>query len=309
VAGKTLENNGTVALAEYSSGSSVVLTTADSATTGGASITGSGTLTVQGLEISGPWTANLSDGTGSATTVAIASASGKTTITGGTSSVLKGGARATIKQSAGSGKNVLELAATTVIDLGAEGDGSLVLTGGADNGAILQGEGSVVAGDTEIVGDTAGWQAVGTGNITIRADTITGAPGVELTAKGANAVITVAAGGTLSLAASTTINLAGDDTAAGKIVLKEKGSGSAAGTISLPVDTLIKARDGAETGSATTAQLQTGLGGTVTAVSGKTTVDGGAGKLTQIIGAEGGSIVGKDSGDVTIASDVAITSS
>jgi hypothetical protein len=104
----------------------------------------------------------------------------------------------------------------------------IVLTGATgENGAKLDGEGTVVAGDTTIVGGTVGsayWQAVRgdgveEGDVTIMVDTITGATGVALKATGEDAAITVAAEGNLTLAENTTINLAGDSTAAGSIVL------------------------------------------------------------------------------------------
>jgi hypothetical protein len=111
--------------------------------------------------------------------------------------------------------------------------GSLVLTGATStNGALLTGDtvGKVTAGDTEIFGDTEGWQAVGTGTITIAPNTISAnADTAILTGvSGGSSTITVAAGKTLTIAANTTINL----TAAGTIILSDP-----AGKLSLSATT------------------------------------------------------------------------
>jgi hypothetical protein len=210
-------------------------------------------------------------------TVAIASASGKATITGGTSSVLKGGTSATIKQSAGD-KNVLELAdANTVIDLGTEGDGRLVLTGGADDGAILQGAGSVVAGSTTITGGADGtWQAVGANTtIEITANNITGTGTGATLAGGANnsAVIEVAAtatdeedvtltvtSATIDIGTNGTVTLTGNETESVSAIMVLKG-GASAGSLLIVAD---GSQVNAVGANKTNLNIGSGAGGTTT---------------------------------------------
>jgi hypothetical protein len=109
-------------------------------------------------------------------------------------------------------------------------DGTLVLTAAASTGgAKLAGTGKVIAGAAEIVGGTAGWQAVGaSGTVSITADTIASSVvAAELTAQDAASAITVAAAGTLTvngvitLAASKgKVVLTGSTTTAGALLLK-----------------------------------------------------------------------------------------
>ena len=119
----------------------------------------------------------------------------------------------------------------------------LVLTGAATtNGALLKGSGSVVAGGTTIVGDDDGWQAVGTGTVTIAKDAITAsASTVALTAQHADAAITVTASrlavtGEITLATGTKgkLTLKGDDTTAGSLLLK--GNANNAGKLRVAAD-------------------------------------------------------------------------
>jgi hypothetical protein len=83
-----------------------------------------------------------------------------------------------------------------------------------------------VAGNTTIVGGTNGWQADGTGNVTITADTITGVSGVALTGGATGSPdpsIAVAAGGTLEIDTDTVVNLG----PAGKLEMVVTGGESA----------------------------------------------------------------------------------
>jgi hypothetical protein len=125
--------------------------------------------------------------------------------------------------------------------------GSLILTGGkvaegSGNGAKLTGVGKVIAGDTEIIGGTNGWQAVNTSDtesVTITVNTITGTAKVVLTAGATGGAvapsITVTKSGTLVVAADTAINV----TASGSIVLTAATSTSSndGGTINLSATT------------------------------------------------------------------------
>jgi hypothetical protein len=109
------------------------------------------------------------------------------------------------------------LGANAKFNLGA--GSSLVLNGNASYGATLSGAGQLIGDGITIVGGT-GWKAVGTGNITIGRNTITGAALTSLTAAGNDAVITVDAKKTLNLAVDTTIALGGSAAKVGSIVLK-----------------------------------------------------------------------------------------
>jgi hypothetical protein len=118
---------------------------------------------------------------------------------------------------------------------------NLTLTGGpasgATAGAKLTGTGKVVAGATEIVGGTGGWQAVGTGTIAIEAGA-TGASTVKTVTIAASATTSVLTAGTgatitqlavannnLTIGAATTIALGGTTGAAlGSIILTNAGT-------------------------------------------------------------------------------------
>jgi hypothetical protein len=145
------------------------------------------------------------------------------------------------------GKDSELLVADGVLGANAEADSDnsftstsakLVLTGAAtEKAALLKGAGSVKAGAVTIVGGTNGWEAVDTGTdtVTISVNTITSsADSAVLTGitGGATAPsITVAAAGTLTIAADTAINLASN----GSIVLA-KGTAEPAvtgGTLNL----------------------------------------------------------------------------
>jgi hypothetical protein len=190
---------------------------------------------------------------------------------------------------------------------------SLVLTGATGtDGAKLAGAGSLVAGGTTIVGGTA-LQAVGVGNVTIAANSISGTSVLTDTEAGsANVTITVAADSNLTIAANTTVDIG----AKGSIVLGYKGGGNTtAGTITLADTTaVIKVGTGVTTGSATTAQLTAAFTGGVvgTGVTGKTTTDNSDdGTLTQLIGADQNNTVsGPDSGssDFTIDASIVVSS-
>jgi hypothetical protein len=110
-------------------------------------------------------------------------------------------------------------------------ESSLVLTGADANGAKLAGTGSVVADGITITGGGAdGWQAQGTGKAVIAANAIgaDAATGVILTALGNSSApkITVAAAGTLTIGANTTIALRNNGGAVGSIVLTKPTSGT-----------------------------------------------------------------------------------
>jgi hypothetical protein len=188
---------------------------------------------------------------------------------------------------------------------------SLVLTGAAGtDGAKLAGAGSLVAGGATIVGGTA-LQAVGVGNVTIAANSLSGTSVLTDTeANTANVTITVAADSNLTIAASTTVDIG----TKGSIVLGYKGDGNTTpGTITLTgTAAVIKVGTGVTTGSATATQLNTAFttpGGTVGAdVTGKTTTDNSAdGTLTQLIGADQNNTVsGPDSGSSDFTIDASI---
>jgi hypothetical protein len=108
---------------------------------------------------------------------------------------------------------------------------SLVLTGATGtDGALLKGAGKVVAGDTEIVGGTSGWQAVGADtSIAITAGAITGT-GTDATLKAqgtdTDAVITQLAveGNNLVIAANTIIDLSYNSGKVGSIELTQSAT-------------------------------------------------------------------------------------
>jgi hypothetical protein len=127
--------------------------------------------------------------------------------------------------------NKLTLAAGVTLTLTGDVDvdsEALVLTAATSTGgAKLAGTGKVIAGVAEIVGGTAGWQAVGaSGTVSITADTIASSvAAAELTAQDATSAITVAAG---TLTVNGVITLA---TSKGKVVLT--GSSSTPGILLL----------------------------------------------------------------------------
>jgi hypothetical protein len=129
----------------------------------------------------------------------------------------------------------IDTSSTLTLDTGA----GLILTRDTTNPSILKGEGSLIAGATTIVGGTTGWSvtedtsSVG-GNITITPNTIAGSTAAMVLTAGDNeAVITVAAGGTLNIAVNTKINLKGTNSAAvGSIVLEKPASPDAGAILS-----------------------------------------------------------------------------
>jgi hypothetical protein len=140
--------------------------------------------------------------------------------------------------------------------------GSIVLTGDGINGAKLTGTGKVVAGATEIVGGTNGWQAVNSGNVIIAAGTAAKANEARITATsvltaGAGATITqlAVAGNNLEIAMNTIINLGN---AAGKksgsIVFKQSNINPAQVTLGFP-NVVIKVNDIAGTVTNTAAGM------------------------------------------------------
>jgi hypothetical protein len=128
----------------------------------------------------------------------------------------------------------LTIAKSATLDIADKGKvtltntGSLVLAGDSANGAKLTGAGKVIAGATEIVGGTNGWQAVGaSGNVTIAAGVTAAAKEATITANtsvltgvtgGTGATITQLAGegNKLTIATGTKIDVVN----AGSIVLK-----------------------------------------------------------------------------------------
>ncbi|MFP3091098.1 hypothetical protein LQZ21_12315 [Treponema sp. TIM-1] len=137
-------------------------------------------------------------------------------------------------------KDTLEINGILVLgNTGATYAGLSLIAGASasEGGAILTGTGKVVAGTptngiypTEIVGGS-GWQAKGADRITLTGDTNGGitiaATGVTtLSAQGPGATITQNPGaGSLTIAANTTIDLGGSDSAkAGQIILSWHGS-------------------------------------------------------------------------------------
>ncbi|GHV19318.1 hypothetical protein FACS189494_00560 [Spirochaetia bacterium] len=148
----------------------------------------------------------------------------------------------------------LAIAGTLRLNGNSSGVASLALTGATGTGgAKITGTGKLVAGKTEIVGGTGGWQAVGLGaandnTVTIAAvagSTVavtaniasSGDQGATLTA-GAGASITQLAGlsNNLTIAASTTIDLGGTiatSTTVGAINLTESAAAGEGGKITL----------------------------------------------------------------------------
>jgi hypothetical protein len=151
-AGKELAIAGTAKLTDTGS---VKLKTS-TATTGGAKLTGAGTLTAGDAVItggSGGWTADLSSA-GTAADVTIANvAAGRSGITGGTNVVLTGGTGAVITQKAGTANNVLTLT-TVTLDLSTAG--SLVLKGATSDPAkvTLTGTAAIIKAGTDVSGTT-----------------------------------------------------------------------------------------------------------------------------------------------------------
>ncbi|GMO36223.1 MAG: hypothetical protein Ta2F_12150 [Termitinemataceae bacterium] len=151
----------------------------------------------------------------------------------------------------------------------------LTLAGaGATLGAKITGAGKIRVGQSDIVGGVAGWQAVGTGNIVITADSAdessiaASAAGTTLTATGVNgdatrpsitANVGKTAGNNLTIAADTTIALGGVGAApVGSIVLTDN------------------ANKGKLTLAAASAVITTGNADTNTVINGAATSLGGA---------------------------------
>jgi hypothetical protein len=118
------------------------------------------------------------------------------TVSGGGTLALGSGVTYTV-QSGSSNVGTLTVSAGT-FDLGTGGE--LVLTSGTTGGtaALLKGAGKVAAGGIEIVGGGNGWEAVGTGAITISAAGVA-AGTAALTAQDASSAIEVAAAGNLTV--------------------------------------------------------------------------------------------------------------
>jgi hypothetical protein len=151
--------------------------------------------------------------------------------------------------------------------------GELVLASAASgSGAAINGTGTVVAGTTTIASvDAGGWEAIGTGNITITADTIGGAT-AAFTAKNASSAITVAeeltVAGKVDLAALGTLTLNLDAALKGTGVVAtndiEIVGGSANGWKAAGSAGSIGIKAGTVTASANTAILTAGVGASIT---------------------------------------------
>jgi hypothetical protein len=188
----------------------LTLLTAD---TGSITTASSGAVVASGVTIGNATTGSAWTAEGG-TSIAITATDADTATITGDSTLTAGGTDPTITVAAGK-----TLSTTASIDLGTAG--SLVLTSvEGDGGAKLTGTGAVVVGGVTIVGGTGSWQAVkavGATTITIdatngiKADAATG----TLTAVAGigeypiQPSITVAAGGTLTIAANTKV-LAGN---------------------------------------------------------------------------------------------------
>ncbi|MDR1786510.1 MAG: hypothetical protein LBR23_08665 [Spirochaetaceae bacterium] len=214
----------------------------------------------------------------------------------------------------------LDIAADSTVGFSySAGGGGLVLTGAADTGgAKLTGAGKVTAGSAEIVGGSSGWQAVGTGTVTIAPTsavitTITASANTAvLTAQGAGAVITekTGSGNSLTIAASTVVDLKGTaSAAAGSIVLTAGASNQGKLTLG---DTTSKILIGAGTGGSNAAGVSSITIGSATvtntslAAADYQVADG---KLVQIGGTTAGNIAAGASDNVVIKSDAAFSAS
>jgi hypothetical protein len=197
-------------------------------------------------------------------------------------------------------------------ELDTAAESKLVLTGATDsNGALLKGDGTLKAGAAAIVGGDNGWQAVGTGAVTIAADKIEAAAVLTSGATGTVDPSITVGNGSLTVAASTVI----DFTTVASLVVEKSASPVIAGTVILAADTtILKFGTGAETGDATSTQLAsafTNLTSVGSGITGKTTdSSSSSGTLTQIIGAnDNNTLVGGDNDDVTINSTVTVDNS
>jgi hypothetical protein len=297
-----------------------------------ATFTGTGKVVAGATEFvggTGGWSA-----VGDSGTVTIAATSDAlSSVTADTATGIVAGDGASVTQLAVE-SNALEIAANTAVDLGLS-DG-LVLTGDGSNGAKLTGTGKVVAAQTEIVGGTGGWTAVGASStVTIaatdaNASSITAATNGVLTA-GATATITQLAGANnnLTIAAGTTIALGNNEEAKlGEIVLT--GASSNPGMLTLTdntstITTGIEATSGYSTavavsnnGASTASEATfTAVGlenlvgdGTYALAKTNVTPSGGnvaAGKLVELVGTAGNAGTVKGGGDAEDGSISAVT--
>jgi Ni,Fe-hydrogenase III small subunit len=150
------------------------------------------------------------------------------------------------------------------------------------SGAKLTGVGKVVAGNTEIVGSTGGWQVVGTGSVEIKA---LAAATASITASVNTAVLTAGTGATiaqtkgasnnLTIAADTTIDLKGTiatGTSVGAISLEEDVTTNQGGKLTFAAGTSI-VKIGSETNAAAALGADSGVFVTTEATN-KITVSG-----------------------------------
>jgi hypothetical protein len=196
------------------------------------------------------------------------------------------------------------------------GGKTLTLTGAAaTGGAKLTGAGKVVAGKTEIVGDT-GWQAVGTGTVEIKALTGTtasitaSAPTAVLTAAGGTPAITQAAGSELTIAANTTVHLAGTaSTAVGSITLTAAdGSGGAKLSFAAISSKVLAGNETAGTALSGTPVKIGGKTLTLTTLTAANVKNGSTGNKVIEVGGAAGSIEANTDGEtIVISSAVAGT--
>jgi hypothetical protein len=184
----------------------------------------------------------------------------------------------------------------------------VVLTGAESNaGAILKGVGSLSAGDTKIVGGTAGWQADDTGanTVTITKDRITGsASSVSLTAGGAGASITVAPQKTLTLGENATVKLAGSPGTSGASITLGR-SGTLAFTATTSKVLVGAGSGGADIGGITSVTIggaAVTLGGSFAAADLQVITSDGRKYLVQIGGSNTGSLSAGSAADVVIDS-------
>jgi uncharacterized repeat protein (TIGR02543 family) len=190
--------------------------------------------------------------------------------------------------------------------------GSLVLTGDASNGAQISGTGKVVAAKTEITGI---WQAVGSGDVTIAASSTTES---SITASADTVVLTAGTGGiitqlaeasnNLTIAANTTIDLQGTESAAvGKLILTGDGTNPAEIKLANAATSIVKTGLTAGTNAfsaATQIGTKTFAAGTTGAAVITTNVDGATGKFaTLTAGTDNFGLKGGDSSNtITIDS-------
>ncbi|MDR2758866.1 MAG: hypothetical protein LBB78_05760 [Spirochaetaceae bacterium] len=157
---------------------------------------------------------------------------------------------------------------------------TLRLLGAAAGGTKITGRGKIIAGSTEIVGGTAGWQVYGTDSIDIIATSATASSiavypstgtTTSLKALGAGATITqkAVASNNLNIGMNTKIDL-GTDIAtasrrAGEIILKNSAAGSAADNGKI---TLVDITSSIVTGNTASSATAATLSPTVTVASG-----------------------------------------